>query len=335
MNSSNETFYSLDYWLSLYGYPYITEVFATYIITPIWLLSLMLSIFSLFILRKAPFFASNFFNYMRLYVSNCLILSVISLTTIFVLTRRLFAISNTYEAVFFDVYVNWLIANSLTLFSSCIEICLVMEKILYLLPSSFKRIKLISFKKFFFALFLACILVNLSGMFLFETGYADIKLDPNAPLFRLWLFVPTSFSFSQAGRVFSYLGYICRDILPMILKIAINMVSIYLVGNYVKNKQRIRAAMAARVDSHIANFDRRQTYIAFIMNTFSLLEHMLNIAAYVLFFISDYQLTNMFIMLALLVIAIKHSFVFFILLLFNNLFRNEVRKCFKRRRIST
>ena len=326
MNSTNETFYSLDYWLSFYGYPYTTEIFAAYIITPIWLLSLILSIFSLLILRKAPFYASNFFNYMRLYVSNCLILSVISPTTILVFTRRLFTITNTYEAVFYAVYVHWLISNSLTLFSSCIEICLVVEKILYLLPSSFKRIKFISFKKFFFTLFLVCILVNLSGIFLFEPGYADIKQNPNDPFFRLWLFVPTSFSFTQTGQILSYLGYICRDILPMILKITINMISIYLVGNYVKNKQRIRAAMAVRADSHIANFDHRQTYVAFIMNTFSLLEHLLNITAYVLFFIGYYELTNAFIMLALLVIAIKHSFIFFILLFFNNLFRNEVLK---------
>ena len=328
MNSTNETFYPLDYWLSLFGYSYITDMIFAYIITPIWLLSLILSIFSLFILFKTQFFASNFFNYMRLYVANCLILSVIGLTTILATTHRFFSFTNTYEAVFFSIYFYVFTENSFILFSSSIEICLAMERILYLLPRRFKKIKLVGFKKFFFALFIFCLLANMPPMFLFEPGFSDVPLNPDT-LFRIWRLSPTTFSFSLTGQIFNYLGNFLRDVLPMVLKLIINSASIYLVGKYVKNKQRIRRA-ATTANSELVNFDRKQTYIAIIMNILSLIEHLCFIITYVLFFIGYYKLASIFIMFGYLVIAVKHLLIFFVLLLFNNLFRNVMKNCFRK-----
>ena len=327
MNSSNETFYPLDYWLNLYGYPYFLDLITVYVITPIWFLSFILSIFSLFILFKTPFFASNFFNYMRLYVANCLILSLLSLTSILATTHNFFSITNSFEAVFYSVYIFTMAQNCLFLFSSSIEICLVIERILYLLPRGFKRIKFISFKKFFLVLFFLCILVNLPGVFFFEPAFADIQLNQNT-LFRIWYFGLTSFSSSLAGQVIYYLGYLFRDVLPMALKIIFNSLSIYLVGNYVRNKQRIRAATRT-ANSELVSFDRKQTYVALVMNTFSLVEHILYITSYALYFVYIYDLSNIFYIVALLIISIKHFFIFFVLLTFNKLFRIEVFNCFK------
>ena len=329
MNSSNETFYPLDFWFNFYGYPYIIDLVIGYFITPAWVLSLIFSAFSLFILLKHTFFASNFFSFMRLYVVNCLILSALSLTTILPFTRRFLSFSNTYEAAVYGNYAFWFIVNSLTLYSSCIEICLVVERILYLLPGRFTRMKFLGFKTFFFFLFILSFLVNVPGIFLFEPAFGDVQLDEKTN-FRVWYIGYTSFSFSLAGQIF---GYIFRDILPMIFNIGLNSLSIYLVRNYVKNKQRLTAATIN--NSEMANFDRKQTYVALGMSTFSLLEHILIISSYVLFFINNYDLSNLLLALGLLLIAIKHALIFFVLLLFNSLFRNEVINCFKNAHLCT
>ena len=326
MNSSNETFYPLDYWLGLYGYPYIADITIAYVITPIWLLSLIFSIISLIILCKAPFFGSNFFNYMRLYVANCSILSLISFTSILAMTHRFFSIANTYEGVFYGIYVFFTAQNSLFLFSSCIEICLVVERILFLLPTGVRRIKLTSFGKFFLILVIICFVVNVPAIFLFEPAFADVQVDPHTP-YRVWYIGLSAFSYSLTGQVIYYLGYLFREVLPMVLKIILNFASIYLVGNYIKNKQRIRGA-ATTADSHLVNFDRNQTYIALIMNLFSMLEHMLTLTSFVLFYFEYYELSNLVYALGFLFIAIKHFLIFFILLVFNNLFRNEIKSWF-------
>ena len=321
MNSSNETFYPLDYWFSLYGYPYITDAIFAYVTTPIWVLSLILSIFSLLILRKAPFYASNFFSYMRLYVLNCLILSVVSPTIVIGFTRKFFSITNTYEATFYNNYIFMTAEITLVLFSSCIEICLVVERILYFLPGKYMRIKFLDFKKFFFILFIICLSINVPAMFLFEPAFADVQLNEKTT-FRIWYPGIASFSYSLSGQILNYLVYLLRDILPMILKLILNALSIYLVRKYVKNKQRIRTATT----DELVNFDRKQTYVALLMSTFSILEHILYIFSYVLYFFYYFDLSNLTFALALLIIAIKHSLIFFVLLLFNNLFRNEVKR---------
>ena len=325
--STNESFYSLDFWFSLYGYTYIVDIIVAYFITPVWFFSLILSIFSLYILLKAPFLTTNFFNYIRLYVVNCLILSLLSLTTILVFTRRFFVITNRYEGVFYGIYIFFTAQNSFFLFSSCIEICLVVERILYLLPTYFRRVKLLSFNNFFIILFINCILVNLTGIFLSEPSFVDVQLNANSSLFRIWYFGPTSFSYSTTGVILNYLGYIFRDFITMTLNIILNLLSVVLVRKYVQNKQKIRAATTAS-SSDLANFDRKQTYIALLMSTFSLLEHVLYIISYFLFFINYFDLCTLVYAFALLFIALKHAVIFFVLFAFNNLFRNAVKKFF-------
>ena len=113
----------------------------------------------------------------------------------------------------------------------------------------------------------------------------------------------------------------------MILKLFLNFISIYLVRRYVRNKQKIRATTAS-ASSHLIKFDRKQTYIALVMNTTSLIEHMLYITSYFLFYIYEFDLSTLIFVIALLFIAIKHLFTFFILFGFNNLFRNEVKNIF-------
>ena len=327
MNSTNETFYPLDFWFGLYGYPYIADIIVAYVITPVWLLSLLVSLFNLLILLKAPFFASHFFSYMRLYVANCVILSLIGISAIFATTHNIFSFSNTYEVVYFSYWITWFASNSFVLFSSCIEISLVVERVLYLLPARYRRIKVVGFYKFFFSLFIACLVINLPVLFLFETSFADIQLDQNST-FRIWYIGVTAFSYELTGEILNYLGYLFRDILPMVSKIVINSLSVYLVRKYVKNKQRIRAATTT-ANSNLVNFDHKQTYVALVMSVFSLFEHILYIASYVLYFVNNYDLSTVVYVVALLFIALKHLLIFFILILFNNLFRNEVKHFFR------
>ena len=266
---------------------------------------------------------------MRLYVANCLIISAISLTIVLTITRRFFSIANTYEASFYSIYVFLTAENILFLFSSCIEISLVVERVSYLFPSRSRLTKFTSFNRFFFILFIVCILINIPGIFLFDPAFVDVQLDANTK-FRIWYFDVAPLSYSLTGKIFTYFGYIFRDILPMTLKMIINFLSIHLVRKYVKKKQRIKStSSSATSSSQMANFDRKETYIALVMSTFSLIEHLLYISNYVLYFLYYYDLSNLVYIFAVLFIATKHLLIFFILLLFNNLFRNEVKKFLK------
>ena len=202
-----------------------------------------------------------------------------------------------------------------------------MERILYLLPARYKRIKLIGFKKFFFILFIICIAINIPGIFLFEPASVDVPLGKYTQ-FRIWYFGATSFSNTSIGVALNYFLFIFRDIIPMIFEIVLNLVLVHLIRKYLQHKIRI-SAQTANASSHSASFDRKQTYVALLMSTFSLLEHMVYISSFVLFFFQCYHLCTLFYSLALLFIAVKHFLIFYIILSFNKLFRNEVKHLFK------
>ena len=326
MNSSNETFYPIDFWFSLYGFPHVQDIIIVYIITPFWVTALILSSFSFFVMLKAPFFHSSFFKYMRLYVLSNSLLSLLSTTSFIQLTRHIFSFTNTEAATFYGNYVFAYAQSSLFSFSSLIEICLAAERILGLLPRRFKKIKILGFNKFFSISFIACVLVNITAVLLFEPAYADIQLENNA-VFRLWYYGITSLSSTSTGAFLSYFGYVFRDILPMIAKIVLNTLLVYLIRSYVKRKQRISTTANAS-NAHLASIDQRQTYISLIMSTFSLLEHILYITSFIQYFFNDYDVANFIYTFAAFSIAVKLVFNFFILLIFNNLFRNEVRNIF-------
>jgi hypothetical protein len=174
--------------------------------------------------------------------------------------------------------------------------------------------------------------VNVPTVFLFEPAFVDIQLEEISP-FRLWYVDATRLSKSSTGAVLIYFGCVIRDLLPMVSKIFVSCSSMYLVRKYVRRKQVVISAVTSTtttaVSSHLAKFDRSQTYIALVMSAFSLLEHIVYVAAYVLYFLYYYDLSSLIYVFALLFISIKHLLIFFFLLAFNHLFRKQVQTFFK------
>ena len=146
-----------------------------------------------------------------------------------------------------------------------------------------------------------CNLINITGIFLLEPVFSDVP-------------------------ILNYFGYLFRDVLPMVLKIILNSILVYLVRKHVKNKVKVMPSTAV-ANSSLVIFDRKQTYVALEMSTFSLPEHMLYITSNVLYFLNDFYMGTVVIGFVILFIAVKHLLSF--LLLFNKIFRNEVKTFFK------
>ena len=70
MNSTNETYYSLDYWFDTFGYPKNIDIVSTYIVLPTGLISFALNMLTFLVLRKECFSKSLFFSNMKLYILN-------------------------------------------------------------------------------------------------------------------------------------------------------------------------------------------------------------------------------------------------------------------------
>lgn len=341
MNSTNNTYYSLDYWLKQID-SFIELDILHFLLSPLALLSFIFNSIAFIVLSKRSFSISSFYKYMRLYVLNSAILSLLITTTFTNTTHRIFSFTNSFPALVYGVYFYTPAQSILYLYSSFLEICILIEKMLFFLPTRFKKIKFIEFNKFFILLFILSVLINLPMFVLFEPTFIDVPLGKDE-MFRIYFFMPTVFSFTIVGRLFSYLFYLIRDALTLIMKIFLNMKSVYLIKQYSNRIMIEKSEFALKISSPylhekdnrtpqnaaVSKADRNQTYMAIILCFFSLLEHILYLMAFVLYFF-NYSIVSYYLYyFAILSLTFKHTSNILVFYKFNFLFRTEIKKFLK------
>jgi len=346
MNSSNETYYPLEYWLAAFGYPSFSEILSLYVILPLGLISFAFNVLTFIILLKPCFFGSVFFSYMKLYIFNGIILSLVSSIFFVSFTYRVFDIGNSYDGILSSLYITTLIQPIVFLYSALLEICIVIERSLYFLSKRLRKIHIIEFNKLIIILFLLSVVVHLPFFFLYVPSYADVQLKQQTR-YRIWFINYTDFSFSLFGKILIYAQYLIRDISPLIAKIILNSLLIYLVISY-KNKSKkdkiiktqmstvfnLRKQVNITNGNYISKKDRNQAFVSLIMCIFSMFEHILTIVFYMLFFINLCYESNIVYGFATLAITIKQLTNIFILYIFNSLFRTEIQKLFNFNKIN-
>ena len=347
MNSTNRTHESLVNWLDIFGFSKTYDIIYVYVLTPCGLISLALNLFSFVILQKLAFKTTKFFRYMRLYVLNSVMLSLFSIGTFIFTTRTIFEFTNTHIA---DVISNYFIFPTQYVFyfyGSILEICIIIERSQYFLPRRFKKVELDRFKLFFLILFLISVIIQLPFYFYFEPVYADVQFDENENTFyRIWYYNTTSFATTLGGKIINFVEFAITDLIPLILKIIMNILLVCLVKQYMNRIKIEKISFANKIsspylhakvdyskernDEYITKTERNQTRIGLLMSLISLFEHVSNLIFYFLYYFKLYSQSNIAFDVALFVILMKHSFNIIILYKFNFIFRMSVIKIFRK-----
>ena len=349
MNSTNATYQTLNFWFEKFGFPYLLDSINFYTLTPLSIISSCLNIITYRVLNKATFLNSKFYGYMKINVLNGVFLSLILITSFISSTRNNFEFTNSYASSFYALYVYGFLLSTFLIIGSGLEFLLLIERSLYFSPTSFKKIKTIIESKKFVYIFpiIACLI---SGVFIFgiQPYYKDVQLDENT-WHRIWYPGVTSFSLTLAGNAIFVFAYLIRDILPLILKIALNVYLVNSIRNYTRKLEMEKLAFAQKITfslqnneinlnannnnkahyNFISKAERNQTYTAIIMSLFSLLEHSFYVTGHFLYFFQCYALYIYFLYASVMAIALKLIGNVLILYLFNSLFRIEAKKYFK------
>ena len=161
----------------------------------------------------------------------------------------------------------------------------------------------------------------MSAIFPFTTepAYADVQLNQEI-WHRIWYYGVSSFTSSLVGNILNYAGYAFRDGVPLILKLTLNSLMVYLVKNYAKKLEaeklefterishlidtRQNAVVQTNTNNFVSKTDRNQTYIACIMRLFSLFEHSFYTLGYALYFVNIFDLSSYFLCAAVFSIII-------------------------------
>ena len=185
MNSSNEAYFSLDYWFNAFGFPQNIDIISTYIVLPTGLISFALNLLTFMVLRKELFFRS-----MRVYFINGAILSIICSTVFILLAQRMFSFPNTYGAILYTIYFFSTLQPMLFLFSRFLQIFIVFERSMYFLPQRFRKMQNINFNRLILFLFLFCVILHIPTFFFsyqHMRTFNQIKIHRSE--FGIWVFM--------------------------------------------------------------------------------------------------------------------------------------------------
>ena len=344
MNSNNETFSSIDFMYESYGEPAIINKLYVYMLLPLNITTLGIDLFSFFVLLRKPFLTSIFYNYIKVYFLNSIIICLFLITAFVSVTHGVFNFTNSYATLFYGCYIYGPLLSTFYLNGSLIEISMVVERCLYFLPPKYKKIKIISFNRFCLILLAFCAIVNLPMYFILLPSYEDVYLDEFIS-FRIYYWDSnTNFTKTALGKSLLLILYLIRDILPLLAKIMLNIMLVNLVRKYFKRLKMEKIAFAERISTsvlhlkkdansrlnenstYISKTDKNQTLIAIFMCIFSLFEHIFYALSYALYFMGNSYEYKIVYYLVLVSLTLKHASNFFIFYNFNYLFRVEVKK---------
>ena len=365
MNFTNDTFeidlyLTKNEWFDQIGSTLTKEIMCLFITTPVSVLGFIFNIVAYAILSKKIFDKIDFYSYMRMYTLNSIVVNFLSAFLFTANSNHFFDFS--YASPIPSYYLSYVyipMINLCMFFTILIEIVISIERINSLNRFShfllkFKEITKHKPRNVGVCILVGCAVINVQYFFNEEPTHADLSLN-STTILRMHYIETSYFSLSLFGTILNFCTYFIRDVVLLIIQCILAIISIYLIKKYFKKKKNmitnpsvsttnretvyseVSSLSASRISNrvqsnvlliyeNIAKADRNMTIMIVIMGLLSVLEHCLFITFVVLlnFFRSD--TAYLLVMFGDLFISFKHFLNFFLLYLFNRLFRKELKK---------
>lgn len=341
-DTDSEASLSKDDWISLYASTLTLDVLYVYVLTPIAIIAFILNVLAYLIFKKGPFQKGTIFRYLRIYVVNSSIICFFLLTVFIFSAYRIIDITNTYEAVFYGIYIISPLLSIFYLSGSLLEVCILIERSSKITDhfEFFKKVK--KFRPTCIILYTISTVINIPVIFQYYPAFIDVPLQNSK--FRLYYWGITDFSVSTWGKILTFAMYALRDIVVLIIKVILNIISVYLVRDYLKKIKNdsiftIDNRQSKTIDtnlkatskkSYISKTDRNLTYMAILMCILSACENILYATSYIYFTISPNTVSLFVAYFSYFSLALKNFFNFIVFFLFNESFNAELKKsiCF-------
>ena len=199
---------------------------------------------------------------------------------------------------------------------------------------------------------LASLIINVQYFFNQEPAFIDLKLDATK-MFRINYIQSTGYILSLTGIIINFCKYFLRDAILLVIQCFLTILLIHFLKNYFKNKRNI-VQPDSKLNTNLTNYqnntvqtasniitlpiynkspsvnkkinsaDQNLTIMIVIMTFLSILEHFLLIFLAVSFTYFRNEIT--FLIVVAGDFSFKHFLNFFLLYLFNKIFKTEFKK---------
>jgi hypothetical protein len=349
--------------LNAVGYAFYLDYLWLYLNLPVNAIGVVFNLAALIVLQNREF-EMRLYDYMRVYCANSFVENLISMLTFTANTPFILHWTNSQAAFTFFLYVNAAITNLCYFYGTALDILILLDRIGTFRNYVTKWIKLSPYKTSLIA-FICCLAIDFPYFFVYEPHSLTANL--NATFVQtIWYVGNTVFAKGEAGTIITFVMYAVRDILLLPVEIVLNILSVYLLKEYIANRakllgvgnaaaggtvvtnlaqpqhltaaprtadnaKRAQSVVQTTSQERVSKPDLRLSIMVVIMCFLSILEHVFQILCVACpYFGSDAITFFTYIYLNYLMTDFKHAVNFFLFFIFNNKFRAVCVKFVKR-----
>ena len=349
---NNETFYlSREAVFDLYGSK-LREHLCNFIMAPLNILGVIANLVSLAVLCNKKFSSKGLYTYFIVHTINSLLINLLQCFESIALNFRTFEFTyKTSYSGYFQSFVYIPLLNLLVLYGIILEVCVTIERNSQF-SAKFKCLVKYKARNVCIILFFLCFAINFSHFFVGRPAVFKHKLN-STEILEIHFFKVTNFSKSLPGMTINSLVYFFRDIILFIVQIVLNMMTIYLLRQHLKNKKSILKKKSVlknnRKDSpsrkepesksiiithstrktFITKVDKNTTIMVVIMASITAMEHIFLLLMIYSVTLNENKTSYLIATVSCIFISIKHFSNFFLYFSFNKIFRSELKHKFK------
>ena len=334
------------------GSTWVYDSIYLFFISPWYLINVLMNLFSYYVLTRIKLNRKTrkFYIYLKIYVLDCALMSLIGSTLFVSYSSRYFRFSLSFVARIFRCQIYNSVVTLLYYYSNILDILITIERLSQFMLRPNTSFNKSSPYKACFVAFIFCLILN-SPAFLWNDIISDYEFYNGArDLANIESFSycgRSEFIKSNFGSISSLLMIIIRDFLTVIFEIILNIYSIYYYRKFLQRKnQLVHHGQIASVvldhdrggqNNHHAKEHERLTtsdvnlfLMTIYLSLVSVFFHSFTGISFffVIYFKSNYFLTYSFFLSCLVFSCVKFFFNLIVFYLFNNKFRKEFKMIF-------
>nr|QVK45825.1 G protein-coupled receptor [Proales similis] len=254
MNSSlpNQTVsrLSLDEMLVLYGSSWFSDIMWVFIYMPASAIGCVLNLINFLVFSRKEF-SIKLYTYFKLMTLCCCIFCFISIWYPLAMTKRFFLGKDTHLGAIYICHVYIPICNLLFYFITVLDILILIDRLATFIPKLKSVYNKQSANRLCLIAFLICLALDFPYFFVFVPKpwyYRYLDEQSNVVTLTFYIIGASDFAVSLTGTIITYLIYVFRDILTIVIIVILNIISIYYLRRHLSKRAQMLKKNTPGVD---------------------------------------------------------------------------------------
>jgi hypothetical protein len=237
-NDTNDTrFNSFDYWLNQVGSSHLVDTIHCFVIPLLSLVGLSLNLIGLFILADVQFKSARLYGYLRAYLLNSLLICIFG-CTLFITARR-YVYPNALVGAWYFTHVFCKTMATFYFYANVLDVLVLLDR-LSILSDKFKLLLLNKASPccICLALFVICVIINSPYYFMYAPLALTVNLS-SSEQHTFYYMGSSNFLRSQQGQMVSNSLLFVRELLPTTVQLVLSIYLFWMLKAYLSKKSMI------------------------------------------------------------------------------------------------